>query len=170
MMLLSRADVPASCRSMICMAMNGDPSRWETAMKMPHYTAAEMPVASLLEAHHVLQWIRTNRFTMYDYGDTSLNRKAYGQDKPPDIAADYHRIDIPVDFAAGSQDMIIEADSVRQHYNHMLASGLERLSWKEFDFGHLDFTFSAQQDLKHYVVDRLERWKPAKDVAWPCST
>jgi lysosomal acid lipase/cholesteryl ester hydrolase len=145
---------------MISLAMNGDPSQWEAAMKMPHYNAVEMPVASLLEAHHILQWIRTQRFTMYDYGETRLNRKAYGQDKPPDIAAEYHRIDIPVDFAAGSQDMIIEADSVRQHYNHMLAAGLERLSWREFDFGHLDFTFSAQQDLKHFVVDRLERWQP----------
>lgn len=140
--------------------MNGDPSQWESAMRMPHYTAAEMPVASLLEAHHVLQWVHTRRFTMYDYGDVDLNREAYGQARPIDIAAEYHRIDVPVDFAAGRKDMIIEADSVRQHYDHMKAAGVERLSWREFDFGHLDFTFSAQQDLKHYVVGRLERWQP----------
>jgi hypothetical protein len=63
--------------------------------------------------------------------------------------------------------MIIKADSVRQHFNHMLAAGLKILSWTERrgDFGHLDFTFSVQQDLKHFVLDGLECWQPPEGAA-----
>lgn len=138
--------------------MNGDPSQWDAAMKMPHYSAKTMPVASLLEGHHMLQWIRNKRFAMYDYGDVRLNRQAYNQDKPPDIAAEYHRIDVPVDIAAGSRDMVIEKDSVYLHVHHMRAAGLERVTYKEFDFGHLDFTLQSKQDLRQYVLSCLEPW------------
>ena len=48
-------------------------------MKMPHYSSAAMPAASLLQAHHVLQWIRTKRFTTYDFMDPATNFAAYQQ-------------------------------------------------------------------------------------------
>lgn len=79
------------------------------------------------------------------------------QKKPWDVAEGYKHFDIPVDIAAGRQDMIIESDSVHLHYHHLKACGVET-SFKEFDFGHLDFTFSAAQDLHHYVLDHLETW------------
>jgi hypothetical protein len=233
--------------------MNGDSSGWDTAMQMPHYSAAAMPAASLLEAHHVLQWIRSKRFAMYDYGDVRLNRHAYGlaradllvlawfaalpgcaahasptitatattftnlacahvstrqvfiahklnsvpasasagllkapstihqcttslcvtqhpaplQDKPPDISAEYHRLDIPVDIAAGTRDMIIEASSVFMHVYHMRAAGV-CVSYRTFDFGHLDFTFSAQQDLAHFLLGCLEPWREKRGAKAEC--
>ena len=139
--------------------MNGDPSQWDTAMKMPHYAALSMPAASLLEAHHVLQWLRNRRFAMYDYGDVHLNRQAYKQERPPDIAAEYHRLDVPVDIAAGSRDMIIERAAVFLHVQHMQAAGLEHVTYREFDFGHLDFTMKAKLELRRYVLSKLEPWR-----------
>ena len=49
---------------------------------------------------------------------------------------------MPVDICAGRGDGIIAKDNVRMHYDAM-ASGGCHVTYKEFDFGHLDFTFAG---------------------------
>ncbi len=49
----------------------------------------------------VLQWARSGRFQLYDFGSAAANRAHYGSAEPPDIAANYGRLDIPVDIMAG---------------------------------------------------------------------
>lgn len=149
---------------------------------MPHYNKKSMPALSLLQAKHMLQWFNTGRFTMFDYGSRDLNLAAYGQPTPVDIAAEYWRIDVPVDFAAGKYDGIISPQCVKKHRNHMVAAGVipflrghghlifcesgarqtpvhagvRHVTYREFEFGHLDFTFSAKQDLRHHVISCIQ--------------
>ena len=80
------------------------------------------------------------------------------QETPIDIAANYHRIDIPIDIAGGIRDMIIPSDAVYQHVQHMQAAG-KAVTFKEFDFGHLDFTMSSKEDLTHHVLKCAETWE-----------
>eukprot|EP00892_Ulva_mutabilis_P007491 jgi/Ulvmu1/5113/UM021_0130.1 len=143
-------------RAWAAMCTNGDKSEWDQAMRMPHYNKNSMPAVSLLQAKHMLQWFNTGRFTMFDYGSRDLNLAAYGQPAPVDIAAEYWRIDVPVDFAAGKFDGIISPQCVKKHRNHMIAAGVQHVTYREFEFGHLDFTFSAKQDLRHHVISCIE--------------
>lgn len=144
--------------------MNGDASSWEQAMRTPHYNSSSMPAVSLLQAMHMLQWVNTGRFGMFDYGSKALNSAAYTQPIPPDIASSYHYINIPVDFAAGKNDGIITPACVRRHWSHMMAAGLTKVTYREFDFGHLDFTFSAKQDLRHHVISCIEQATPPRPM------
>lgn len=110
-------------RAWAALCTNGDTSEWDQAMRMPHYNKNSMPAVSLLQAKHMLQWFQTGRFIMFDYGSRDLNLAAYGQPTPVDIASEYWRIDIPVDFAAGKYDGIISPACVKKHQNHMIAAG-----------------------------------------------
>ena len=47
------------------------------------------------------QWARSGRFRLFSYGSTASNVAHYGAPEPPDIAANYSRLDIPVDIMAG---------------------------------------------------------------------
>lgn len=49
---------------------------------------------------------------------------------------------MPVDICAGRGDGIIAKENVLMHYEAMRAAGC-RVTYKEFDFGHLDFTFAG---------------------------
>ena len=48
------------------------------------------------------QWARTGKFQLFSYGSTASNVAHYGAAEPPDIAANYSRLDIPVDIMAGT--------------------------------------------------------------------
>jgi hypothetical protein len=37
----------------------------------------------------------------------------------------------------------------------MKAAGVRLVTYKEFDYGHLDFTFAVKDALRHYVLSRL---------------
>lgn len=139
------------------LCMNGDSSDWDRAMQMPHYNATSMPAVSLMQALHMLQWIRAKRFQLFNYGSRALNLAAYGQPTPPDIADNYWRLDIPVDIAAGRNDGIIPPQCVKKHYYAMQAAGVKSLTYREFDFGHLDFTFAAKEELRDHVLQCLRR-------------
>ncbi len=124
-------------------------------MEMPHYNTFSMPAISLHTALHIIQWCRTGRFLLYDYGSAAENMRHYGTPTPTDIAADYHLLDMPIDVMAGSDDGIIAADNVRMHYERMKAAGC-RVSLKIFNgLGHLDFVFGGSDDLRYYTLGRI---------------
>ena len=103
----------------------------------------------------VAQWIRTGRFQLYNYKNAEANRKAYdGQATPPDIAKNYHVLNMPVDIMAGKSDGVIAKENVLMHYQKLQEANCS-VTYKEFDFGHLDFTFAVKDDLRHYVLSRL---------------
>ncbi len=62
---------------------------------------------------------------------------------------------VPVDLVAGAHDGIIPPQNVRKHYEAMRAAGVA-VSYKEFDFGHLDFTFAVKEELKRYLMRLLK--------------
>lgn len=131
-----------------------DPSEWDAAMRMPHYNAGGMPVLAFHVGHHMCQWVGARAFRMYDYGSAAANRARYGSPTPPDIGARYDLLDVPVDLLAGRADGIVSSANVLLHFDAMRDAGT-RVTFKEFNFGHLDFTFAVKEELRHYVLSRL---------------
>lgn len=142
-------------RAALRLLLNGDASEWDRALQMPHYAVASMPALSLHTGAHFIQLISTQHFELYDYGSAAANRKRYGTDRPPDVAAHYHLLTgLPVDLVAGRSDGVIARDDVAAHFDHMQWAGLE-VTYKELDVGHLDMTFGCKDEVLHYVMSRL---------------
>ncbi|GAX74610.1 hypothetical protein CEUSTIGMA_g2058.t1 [Chlamydomonas eustigma] len=141
------------------LALNNDASQWERALQMPHYNAKHMPSLSVYQVLHLIQMARSGRFQMFDYGNSSANWAAYGGPKPPDLAANYGSlVGLPVDLIAGLRDGIVPPENIRIHLQLMNEAGVE-VSYKEFDFGHLDFTFAVKEDLNMYLMKLLLKKK-----------
>eukprot|EP00882_Tetradesmus_deserticola_P020949 GHRQ01022642.1.p2 GENE.GHRQ01022642.1~~GHRQ01022642.1.p2 ORF type:complete len:158 (+),score=69.16 GHRQ01022642.1:344-817(+) len=135
----------------------GDASEWERALLMPHYSAAGMPSCSLHQALHFIQVIRCGRFQLFDYGSTAANSARYGSARPPDIGGQYWRLGgLAIDLLAGKRDGIVPPSNVLCHYRRMREQGLQ-VSYREFDYGHMDFTFSVKEELRYYVMKCLNR-------------
>ena len=77
----------------------------------------------MLRPHRTAQWIRSGKFKLFDYGSKRANRKAYGESTPPDIAAAYKLINVPVDIVAGKADGVIAPQNVRKHSQRLYEAG-----------------------------------------------
>eukprot|EP00775_Hariotina_reticulata_P003459 gene3459-3730_t len=158
--LLEIARLPALAdftRALMKVFFGGDASEWERALLMPHYSAAGMPACSLHQALHFIQIIHSGRFQLFDYGSPAANIARYGSPKPPDIGSQYWRLaGLSVDLLAGSGDGVIPPANVRCHYRQMQSQGLQ-VTYREFAYGHMDFTFSMKDELRYYVMQCLNR-------------
>ncbi|EEC70781.1 hypothetical protein OsI_02218 [Oryza sativa Indica Group] len=134
--------------------VGGDSSNWVGVLGLPHYNMDDMPGVSFHVALHLAQIKRAKRFQMYDYGSPVANMEAYGTPEPLDLGAHYGLIDIPVDLVAGQRDRVISPSMVKKHYKLMRKAGVE-VSYNEFEYAHLDFTFSHREELLSYVMSRL---------------
>lgn len=144
-------------RAMMKAFFGGDSSEWERALLMPHYNAAGMPSCSLHQALHFIQIIRSGRFQLYDYGSPAANAARYGSPRPPDIGSQYWRLaGLHIDLLAGKCDGIIPPSNVLCHYQAMREQGLQ-VTYREFEYGHMDFTFSVKEELRYYVMKCLSR-------------
>lgn len=132
----------------------GDSSNWVGVLGLPHYNMYDMPGLSLRVGVHLAQMKRTRRFAMYDYGSAAANVRAYGSPRPTDLGQHYHLIDVPVDLVAGRRDQVIRPSMVKKHYRVMKRAGVE-VSYNEYEYAHLDFTFSHREELLAYVMSRL---------------
>ncbi|DBB06489.1 TPA: hypothetical protein ACH3X1_012041 [Trebouxia sp. C0004] len=141
-------------RAGIRVLLNGDSSQWDRAMQMPHYNTRSMPSISFHTGMHLIQWIRSGRFQMFKYRNKKSNQAVYGSDEPTDIAENYSFLRMPVDIMAGRSDGVIAKENVLMHYQKLQEANCS-VTYKEFDFGHLDFTFAVKDDLRHYVLSRL---------------
>ncbi|KAE8724983.1 STOMATAL CYTOKINESIS-DEFECTIVE 1 family protein [Hibiscus syriacus] len=61
--------------------------------------------------------------------------------------------------AAGRKDQIISSSMVKKHYRLMKEAGVD-VSYNEFEYGHLDFTFFHHEELLAFVMSRLLLVKP----------
>jgi len=134
--------------------VGGDSSNWVGVLGLPHYNMDDMPGVSFHVVLHLAQIKRAKKFQMYDYGSPTANIEAYGTPEPLDLGAHYGLIDIPVDLVAGRRDRVISPSMVKKHYKLMRKSGVE-VSYNEFEYAHLDFTFSHREELLSYVMSRL---------------
>ncbi|KAG1346998.1 lipase 3 [Cocos nucifera] len=134
--------------------VGGDSSNWIGVMGLPHYNMYDMPGVSLHVALHLAQIKHARKFIMYDYGSAAANMEAYGTPEPLDLGEHYNLIDMPVDLVAGRKDKVIRPSMVRKHYRMMKRAGVE-VSYNEFEYAHLDFTFSHREELLAYVMSRL---------------
>ena len=91
---------------------------------------------------------------MYDFGSSSANMETYGMPYPLDIGTNYGFIDIPVDVFAGLKDRLISCSMVMKHYQMMKEAGVQ-VSYNEFEYAHLEFTFSHKEEILTYVMSRL---------------
>ncbi|CAK8579563.1 unnamed protein product [Lathyrus sativus] len=134
--------------------LGGDSSNWVGALGTPHYNMNDMPAVSFYVGLHLAQIKRSRRFRMFDYGSASANIEVYGSPEPLDLGEHYWLIDIPVDLVAGHKDRVIRPSMVKRHYRLMKEVGVD-VSFNEFEYAHLDFTFSHREELLSYVMSRL---------------
>ncbi|KAL5818013.1 hypothetical protein ACOSQ3_026391 [Xanthoceras sorbifolium] len=140
-------------QTLMSYVVGGDSSNWVGVLGLPHYNMNDMPGVSFRVAHHLAQMKHAGKFRMYDYG-SAINMEVYGSPEPLDLGEYYGHIDIPVDLVAGHKDRIIRPAMVRKHYKLMKESGVD-VSYNEFEYAHLDFTFSHREELLAYVMSRL---------------
>uniref|UniRef100_A0A5B6YR46 Partial AB-hydrolase lipase domain-containing protein n=2 Tax=Davidia involucrata TaxID=16924 RepID=A0A5B6YR46_DAVIN len=132
----------------------GDSSNWVGVLGLPHYNMNDMPGVSFHVALHLAQMKHAGKFIMFDYGSAAANMEVYGSPEPLDLGEYYGLIDVPVDLVAGRKDRVIHPSMVRKHYKLMRDSGVE-VSYDEFEYAHLDFTFSHREELLSYVMSRV---------------
>lgn len=140
--------------------VGGDSSNWVGVLGLPHFNMNDMPGVSFRVALHLAQILHSGKFIMFDYGSAEANMEIYGCTEPLDIGEYYGFIDVPVDLVAGRKDQVIRPSMVRKHYKLMKESGVE-VSYREFEYAHLDFTFSHREELLAYVMSRLLEVSPA---------
>jgi pimeloyl-ACP methyl ester carboxylesterase len=141
-------------QTLMSYVVGGDSSNWVGVLGLPHYNMNDMPGVSFRVALHLAQIKRVGRFRMFDYGSASANRKVYGSPEPLDLGTHYGLIDIPVDLVAGHKDKVIRPSMVKRHYRLMKNAGVN-VSYNQFEYAHLDFTFSHREELLSYVMSRL---------------
>ncbi|CAK8534177.1 unnamed protein product [Lathyrus sativus] len=141
-------------QTLMSYVVGGDSSNWVGVLGLPHYNMNDMPGVSFRVALHLAQIKRVGRFRMFDYGSASANRQAYGSPEPLDLGKHYGLIDIPVDLVAGHKDKVIRPSMVKRHYRLMKSAGVN-VSYNEFEYAHLDFTFSHREELLSYVMSRM---------------
>ncbi|XP_074590623.1 uncharacterized protein LOC141846480 [Curcuma longa] len=141
-------------QTLMSYVVGGDSSNWIGVLGLPHYNMYDMPGVSLYVTLHLAQIKRSKKFIMFDYGSAAANMKAYGTPEPLDLGQRYNLIDIPVDLVAGRKDKVIKPSMVKRHYALMRKADVE-VSYKEFEYAHLDFTFSHREELLAYVMSRL---------------
>ncbi|KAK4752550.1 hypothetical protein SAY87_021348 [Trapa incisa] len=141
-------------QTLMSYVVGGDSSNWVGVLGLPHYNMNDMPGVSFQVAQHLAQIKRSGKFKMYDYGRRSTNIAVYGTPEPLDLGQHYGLIDIPVNLVAGKKDKVISSSMVRKHYRLMKEFDVE-VSYREFEYAHLDFTFSHREELLAYVMSQL---------------
>ncbi|QCD92143.1 lysosomal acid lipase/cholesteryl ester hydrolase [Vigna unguiculata] len=141
-------------QTLMSYVVGGDSSNWIGVLGLPHYNMNDMPGVSFRVALHLSQMKRTGKFIMFDYGKASANMEAYGSPVPLDLGERYGLIDIPVNLVAGQKDKVIRPSMVKRHYKLMKGAGVD-VSYNEFEYAHLDFTFSHHEELLSFVMSCL---------------
>ncbi|KAK9748216.1 hypothetical protein RND81_02G043800 [Saponaria officinalis] len=141
-------------QTLMSYVVGGDSSNWVGVLGLPHYNMNDMPGVSFYVALHLAQMKRSGKFRMFDYGNPRANMEAYESPEPLDLGEYYNLIDIPVDLVAGKKDKVIRPSMVRKHYSLMNEAGVD-VSYTEYEYAHLDFTFSHREELLTYVMSRL---------------
>ncbi|KAL2461652.1 alpha/beta-Hydrolases superfamily protein [Abeliophyllum distichum] len=141
-------------QTLMSYVVGGDSSNWVGVLGIPHYNMNDMPGVAFRVALHLAQMKHAKKFIMFDYGSAATNMEVYGSPEPLDLGEYYGFIDIPVDLVAGRKDKVIRPSMVRKHYKLMKDAGVEA-SYNEFEYAHLDFTFSHREELLAYVMSRL---------------
>ncbi|XP_018457806.1 uncharacterized protein LOC108828569 isoform X2 [Raphanus sativus] len=142
-------------QTLMSYVVGGDSSNWVGVLGLPHYNMNDMPAVSFRVAQHLAQIKHTGKFRMFDYGSRRGNVEVYGSPEPLDLGECYEFIDVPVDLVAGKKDKVIRPSMVRKHYKVMREAGVVDVSFNEFEYAHLDFTFSHREELLRYVMSRL---------------
>lgn len=153
-------------QTLMSYVVGGDSSNWVGVLGLTHYNMDDMPGISFYVALHLAQMKRTGKFRMFDFGSPDANMQVYGSPEPLDLGEFFDLIDIPVDLVAGRKDNVIRPSMVRKYYNLMKEAGVE-VSYNEYEYAHLDFTFSHREELLAYVLSRLRlvRSTPKKQLS-----
>ncbi|KAJ7973899.1 Lipase [Quillaja saponaria] len=149
-------------QTLMSYGVGGDSSNWVGVLGLPHYNMNDMPGVSFQVALHLAQMKRSRKFRMYDYGSAAANMEVYGSPEPLDLGEFYGLIDVPVDLVAGRRDKVIRPSMVRKHYKLLKDSNVD-VSYNEFEYAHLDFTFSHREELLAYVMSRLLLVEPTSN-------
>ncbi|RID50021.1 hypothetical protein BRARA_H00778 [Brassica rapa] len=97
-------------------------------MGLPHYNMNDMPHVFFRVVLHLAQMKHSSMFKMLDYDSVKANMEVYGSPK------------------------LIRPSMFRKHYKVMRETCVVEASYNEFEYAHLDFTFSHREELLAYVM------------------
>eukprot|EP00775_Hariotina_reticulata_P007609 gene7609-7811_t len=114
-----------------------------------------MPLLSSEQVLHFAQLYQTGCCQLFNYGSSAANLSAYQQPSPPLVSDSYHLLrGVPVHLVSGLHDGVIPPGNVMLHYQALKAAGVD-VSYRQFEYGHMDFTFSAKEELGYYVLSLM---------------
>jgi len=111
---------------------------------------------------HFWQIWKHQRFESFDYGYFG-NIEHYGTERPIDFLANYDKIDIPIYFAMGLRDTLIEPVSIMAHYAILLEKHPELAFVKAFSkMGHIDFTVGDNAEVSNWIFNAIGKFSKYK--------
>ncbi|KAF3529718.1 hypothetical protein DY000_02042790 [Brassica cretica] len=122
---------------------------WPEIVVLCNLTRAPLSV----QKHRVQEWLQSYA-CLVTVWKMMIKDVFTASPEPLDLGESYEFIDVPVDLVAGKKDKVIRPSMVRKHYKVMRDAGVD-VSFNEFEYAHLDFTFSHREELLTYVMSRL---------------
>ena len=107
-----------------------------------------MPVVTWKILLHLLQQIKSGRFTRFDYGKEK-NQTEYQDAEPRDVAALYDLLDVRLNFIAGSKDSIVSTKAVQKHVDAVVKANERRAARGD---APIDWTYEVLQGLGHLDI------------------
>jgi pimeloyl-ACP methyl ester carboxylesterase len=104
---------------------------------------------------HGHQLVKAKRFVLYDYGSEVENLKHYGTTTPPRVLDELSQLSdsVPIDFVAGKKDGVVPPENVYELFRDLKRRDVQ-VSYREFNLGHLHFTFDPSEEFTNYLLSR----------------
>ena len=102
------------------------------------------------------------QFCGFDHGSLAQNLAVHKSPEPPDYLAWFDKIDIPVHFVTGSEDVLIRSENVVHLYQTLYQHSPELATFACFQGkGHIDFTYGIDDHLANDIFAHCSQSRPA---------
>jgi len=138
------------------------PSTHENVTDYPYYALYFPAASSMKNMAHWFQWVRSDKYCMYDYGPQG-NMQHYGQPEPPNYNISAIPPNFPIALVSGGNDYLADPTDVAALTAQLNAPGrLPPLQYYISTYAHVDFilAYDAMDLLFPWVLDVLAQYNP----------
>ncbi len=120
-------------------------------------------IHTLHQSKHLVILTTLPQFCGFDYGTVSQNLAVHKSPKPPNYLAWFDKIDVPVHFVTGTEDVLIRSENVVHLYQTLCQHSPELASFACFQGkGHIDFTYGMDDNLANDIFAHCTQARPAQ--------
>ena len=102
------------------------------------------------------------QFCGFDYGSVAKNAAVHQSPVPPNYLAWFDKINVPVHFVTGTEDVLIRSENVVHLYQTLCQYSPELASFACFEGkGHIDFTYGIDDHLANDIFGHCSLARPA---------